>query len=153
MKKGILLILIGLFSINISFAQSPNEDMKQGFEELSGELGKMFKDFEILFNGDALSNLDSLDVKSFGFDIEAFEKQLEGKDMNNLNMDDMMDLMKIQMDMLDQVDFSQFNQLFKDLGFDTPNIPSPNQRDRIQPKSNDKNKATKKGKKRKSYKL
>ena len=153
MKKGILLILIGLFSMNISFAQSPNDELKQGFEELSGELGKMFKDFEILFNGDALSNLDSIDVKSFGFDIEGLEKQLEGKDMNSLNLDDMMDIMQLQMEMLDQVDFSQFNQLFKDLGFDTPNIPAPNQENRVQPKSNDKNKATKQGKKRKSYKL
>ena len=152
MKKGILLILIGLLSFNISFAQS-NDELKKGFEDLSGELEKMFKDFEILFNGDALSKLDSIDVKSFGFDIEGLEKQLEGKDMNNLNLEDMMGLMQSQMKMLDQVDFSQFNQLFKDLGLDVPGIPSPNQRDRVQPKSDDKNKATKKGKKRKTYKL
>lgn len=152
MKKAFLLLIIGLFTINISFAQS-NDELKQGFEELSGELGKMLQDFEILLNGEALAQLDTLDIKKFGFDIKAFEKQLEGKDMNNLNMDDMMDIMQLQMEMLDQIDFSQFNQLFKDLGFDTPNIPSPNQRNRTQPKSNDKNKATKKGKKRKTYKL
>jgi len=153
MKKGILLLVIGLFSINISFAQS-NDDIKQGFGDLQEEMQKMFKDFEIIFNGEALSNLDTLDIKSFGFDIEALEKQLEGKDMNNLDMNDMMDLMDTQMKMLDQIDFSQFNQLFKDLGLDSPEIPSPNQREnRTSPKSDDKSKATKKGKKRKTYKL
>jgi len=152
MKKAFLFILIGLFSMNISFAQN-NDELKRGFENLSGELEKMFQDFEILLNGEALAKLDTLDIKKFGFDIEALEKQLEGKDMDNLNMTDMMDMMQLQMEMLDQVDFSQFNQLFKDLGINAPGIPSPNQRDRVRPKSNDKNKATKKGKKRKSYKL
>ena len=152
MKKAFLLILIGLFSFNISFAQNTDE-LKRGFEDLSGELEKMIQDFEFLLNGEALAKIDTLDIKKFGFDIEAIEKQLEGKDLDNLNMDDMMGLMQLQMDMLDQIDFSQFNQLFKDLGFDATNIPSPNQRNRVQPKSDDKNKATKKGKKRKSYKL
>ena len=152
MKKAFLLLIIGLFSINISFAQN-NDELKRGFEDLSGELEKMFQDFEILLNGEALAKLDTLDIKKFGFDIDALEKQLEGKDMNSLNLTDMMDLMQTQMNMLDQIDFSQFNQLFKDLGIDAPGIPAPNQRDRVLPKSNDKNKATKKGKKRKSYKL
>ena len=140
MKKGFLLLFISILSFNIGFAQGKSDFQKE-MDLLFGELEKVVTQLEPLFNGELEANLDSLDFSQFGFDIEALEKNLEGKNLDELSMDEMMNLMRLQMEQLDKVDFSQFNQLFESLGLPSPNIPAPDE----------KNKPAKK--KRKSYKL
>lgn len=127
MKKIILLPLFAFLSFNISFAQMP-DDFKGEIEMLFGELQNSMQQLESLLNDDILQQLDSIDFRSFGIDIEALEESLAGKNLDNLNMDDMMDLMRIQMDSMEDIDFSQFNQFFEQLGIAPPDFdaqPAP----------------------------
>ena len=148
MKKGILLLFVTIFSLNLSSAQNQN-DFQSEIELLFGELEKTITQLEPLINGNFLEQLDSLDVSQLGFDTEKFEQMLEGKDLDNLSMDDMMDIMRLQMEMMEDIDLSQFNQLFEGFGLTSPNIP------KTLPESGegDKEKPAKSKKKRKSYKL
>ena len=143
MKKGFLLLLISFLSFNIGFTQDKSDFQKE-MDSLFGELEKMVTQLEPLFNGELEAKLDSLDFSQFGFDIQALEKSLEGKNLDELSMNEMMDIMRLQMEQLDKADFSKFNQLFESLGLPSPNIPNPDS-------SDEKKKSSKK--KRKSYKL
>jgi len=148
MKKGILLLLIVVFSLNLSSAQIQN-DFESEIESLFGELEKTMQQLEPLINGELFNQLDTLDISQLGFDAQKFEQMLEGKDLDNLSIDDMMDVMRLQMEMMEDIDLSQFNQLFEGFGLTSPNLPESF------PKSEegDKEKPAKKKKKRKSYKL
>ncbi len=149
MKKGILLLFITIFSFNLSSAQNQS-DFQNEIESLFGELEKTMQQLEPLINGNFLNQLDTLDISQLGFDPQKFEQMLEGKDLDNLSVDDMMDIMRIQMEMMEDIDLSQFNQLFEGFGLTSPNLP------KSFPKSEEGEKeqpAKKRKKKRKSYKL
>ena len=149
MKKGILLLFVTIFSFNLSSAQNQS-DFQNEIESLFGELEKTMQQLEPLINGNLFNQLDTLDISQLGFDPQKFEQMLEGKDLDNLSMDDMMDIMRIQMEMMEDIDLSQFNQLFEGFGLTSPNLPKSfpksEEREETQP-------AKKKKKKRKSYKL
>ncbi len=146
MKKSIFILVIGLMSLNMSFAQTQDgNNLSKEFDLLLGELENTMRQFEGLVDG--INQLDTLDLNAFGFDIERLEKSLEGKDMDNLSIDDMMDLMKLQMEMMEDIDLNEINKLFEGLGFTPPNMNTPrsNPEDGTEP--------AKKKKKRKTYKL
>ena len=146
MKKSLFILIVGLLSFNMSFAQTPdNNNPLSELDVLFGELENTMRQFDGLING--ISQLDTLDLNAFGFDIERLEKSLEGKDMDNLSMDDMMDIMKLQMEMMQDIDLNEINKLFEGLGFTPPNMTDP----RSNPE--DGKKPAKKKKKRKTYKL
>lgn len=146
MKKSIFILVIGLLSLNMSFAQTQDHNNPASeLDLLFGELENTMRQFEGIING--INKLDTLDLNAFGFDIERLEKNLEGKDMDNLSIDDMMDLMKIQMEIMEDIDLNEINKLFEGLGFTPPNMNTP--------RSNPENgtEPAKKKKKRKTYKL
>lgn len=146
MKRSILVFLVSLFSFQLSIAQT-QDDFKNEIEILMGEMQKSLQQFESLFNEDFIQSIDSLDFNSFGIDIQELEKHLEGKNLDNLSIDDMMDIMHLQMEMMEQLDFSQFNQFFEGLGI-SPDFPK-----NITPPKKDEQEQPSKKKKRKTYKL
>jgi len=150
MKKGILLLLITIVSLNLSSAQNQS-DFQSEIESLFGALEKTMQQLEPLINGDLFDQLDSLDVGQLGFDPQKFEEMLEGKDLDNLSIDNMMDIMRTQMEMMDDIDLSQFNQLFEGFGLTSPNLPESFPKSESE--GGKKEQPVKKKKKRKSYKL
>lgn len=146
MKKGILILLLGIFSFSSSSAQN-TDNLAQDMELLFGELQKSMQHFEQFLNDDMLQQIDSIDFKRFGFDVEELERRLEGKDLDNLSLTDMIDIMHIQMELMEDLDFSQFGDLLQNFGLTAPILTVP------PADSEEDEKSSKKKKKRKSYKL
>lgn len=147
MKKGILILLLVIIGLNMSYSQT-RDDFQKEMDLLFGELEKTMQQFAPLFNGELEKQLDTLDLKKFGLDLEQLEKQFEGKNLDNLSLSEIRDIMQIQMEMMENLDLSQFNEFFKQFGFETPKAPhnTPNEDDPKEEKSSGK-------KKRKVYKL
>ena len=142
MKKVTFILLLAVFNIQLSFAQT-QDDLQREMDILLEDLEQSMKQVEQFFNEKMMKKLDFSQLE---IDLEKLEKQFGEKGLDKINSEKLEEIMRQQMEILKNIDFSQFSEFFENL-----EIPAPKNNSGENNGENESKTPSKK--KRKTYKM